>query len=124
MNMLSRALRALGLALIPAVLLVYAAPAPAADAAAGKALYEEHCLKCHGEKGKGDGATAKKLKMKMADYSDAAAMAKFTDAELAKITADGGAAHGKSKLMPAYKDKLNEQQVADVIAYIRSFSKK
>lgn len=116
--------RFLALALAPAVLATYAAPTIAADAQAGKALYEEHCLKCHGDKGKGDGASAKKLKMKMADYSNAEAMAKLTDADLAKFTMEGGGALGKSKLMPGFKDKLNEKQLADVVAYIRTFAKK
>jgi len=124
MTMVSWKSRFLALALAPAVLVTYAVPTIAADAQAGKALYDEHCLKCHGEKGKGDGATAKKLKMKMADYSNAAEMAKFSDTDLAKIAAEGGGAVGKSKLMPGYKAKLNEQQIADVVAYIRTFAKK
>lgn len=122
--MVSWKLRVLALVAAPAVLAAFAAPTIAADAQAGKALYDEHCLKCHGEKGKGDGASAKKLKMKMMDYSNAAEMGKVSDAELAKVTTEGGAAAGKSKLMPAYKDKLNQQQIADVIAYIRTFAKK
>lgn len=101
-----------------------AVPQAKGDAQAGKAVYEEHCLKCHGEKGKGDGATAKKLKMKMADYTNAEMMAKMTDADLTKITASGGESVGKSKLMPAYSDKLNEKQIADVIAYVRALAKK
>jgi len=94
------------------------------DPQAGKAVYEEHCLKCHGEKGKGDGATAKKLKMKLLDYSSSPEVAKATDEELIKITMQGGEAVGKSKLMPPYSDKLSAKQAADVIAYVRAFAAK
>jgi len=91
------------------------------DVNAGQAVYVEHCQKCHGEKGKGDGPSAKKLKLKMADYTNAAKMAKMTDAELIKITSEGGAAVGKSKLMTPFNDKLTPQQIADVVAYVRTF---
>lgn len=94
------------------------------DVQAGKAVYTEHCLKCHGEKGKGDGPSAKKLKMKMADYTNVEAMAKFSDEDMKKITLAGGEAVGKSKLMPDYKDKLSAQQVADVVEFIRTLAKK
>ena len=41
---------------------VLVAPAFGADLAKGKSIYGDKCLKCHGEKGKGDGRKAADLR--------------------------------------------------------------
>jgi mono/diheme cytochrome c family protein len=90
------------------------------DEAATKSLFNEKCAKCHGESGKGDGPKAKTLKKKPMDYTDKAKMAKLTDEELLKVTREG------KKPMPAYgsgRNQLTDQQITDLIAYIRTFSK-
>jgi mono/diheme cytochrome c family protein len=111
------------ISLFPSVLLALGrSPVANGDTAAGKAVHEEHCLKCHGEKGKGDGASAKKLKLKMVDWTNKPHMAKLTDDYLTKITAEGGGAVGKSKVMTPYKDKLSAKEIADVVTFIRSLS--
>lgn len=112
---------------IGAVALGFLCPAlllgvPKGDVQAGKAVHEQHCLKCHGEKGKGDGASAKKLKMKMVDWTNKEHMAQLTDDYLSKITLEGGGAVGKSKLMTPYKDKLSPKEIADVVAFVRSLT--
>ena len=43
------------------------------------------------------------------------------DDYLAAAIADGGAAVGKSGFMPSWKTTLSEKDIADVIAYIRTF---
>ena len=104
----------------------YAGVAPAAETK-GKAadIYKQNCSKCHGEQGKGDGPTTKTIKsMKMTDWTDHAAMAKYTDEDLFKIIKEGGAAANKSKIMPAYKDKLPDQEIRDLVGFIRSLAKK
>jgi len=95
------------------------------DPKAGKELHVKHCQRCHGEQGKGDGPAMKAVKtVKLADWTNHAEMAKYSDQDLYKITMEGGAAVGKSKLMPAYKGKLKEKEVWDLIAFIRSLAKK
>jgi mono/diheme cytochrome c family protein len=102
---------------------ILAAPAFAGDAAAGKTHYmEQKCDKCHGEGAKGDGATAAKLKMKLMDWTDKAAMAKLTDEELHAIIEKGGKAVGKDPKMPAYGKKLDTKAIEDIIAWIRSLA--
>jgi mono/diheme cytochrome c family protein len=95
---------------------VLVAPGFGADLAKGKSVYVDKCLKCHGEKGKGDGPKAEDLEKKPADYTDKAKMAKFTDEDLKKVVKEG------KKPMPAYGKKLTEDQINDVIAYVRSFA--
>jgi mono/diheme cytochrome c family protein len=100
-----------------------AAPAFAADAAAGKAHYiEQKCDKCHGAGGAGDGPTAKPLKLELLNWTDKAAMAKLTDAELHDIIEKGGKALGKSPKMPAYSKKLDTNAIGDIVAWIRSLA--
>jgi mono/diheme cytochrome c family protein len=95
------------------------------DPKAGKDLHVKHCQRCHGEQGKGDGPAMKAVKtVKLADWTDPTEMSKYSDQDLYKITMEGGAALGKSKLMPAYKGKLKEKEVWDLVAFIRSLAKK
>jgi len=92
------------------------APAFGADLAIGKSIYGDKCLKCHGEKGRGDGRKAADLEKKPADYTDKAKMAKFTDEDLKKAVKEG------KKPMPAFGKKLTDEQIDNVIAYIRTFA--
>ena len=91
-------------------------PAFGADLAKGKSIYGDKCLKCHGEKGRGDGRKAADLEKKPADYTDKAKMAKFTDEDLKKAVKEG------KKPMPAFGKKLTDEQIDTVIAYIRTFA--
>ena len=89
-----------------------------ADLAKGKKVYTDKCLKCHGEKGRGDGPRAYDLSKKPADYTDKEKMSKFTDADLKKVVHEG------KKPMPAFGKKLSDEDIDGVIAYIRTFSSK
>ena len=93
------------------------------DAAKGQVKFKELCASCHGETGKGDGAAAAALTPKPANFADAAAAAKVTDEYIYNMIKEGGAANGKSPLMVAWKGALNEGQLMDVAAYVRSLSK-
>lgn len=99
-----------------------AGPSPTGNRAAGHEVHKANCVKCHGAGGKGDGPAGKLLKTKPADWTDRARMSKMSDADLFNVIKNGGGAVGKSKLMPAWKDKLSDGQINDVIAFIRSLS--
>lgn len=94
----------------------------AQNQADGKALYISYCSVCHGEKGKGDGMGAKGLPAKPADHTNGATMNQLSDKYLVDIISKGGSAVGKSAFMPAWGNSLNEKQVRDVVAYIRSIA--
>jgi mono/diheme cytochrome c family protein len=93
----------------------WVAPAFGADLANAKKIYVDKCLKCHGEKGKGDGPKAWDLSKKPADYTDKEKMSKFTDADLRKVVKEG------KKPMPAFGKKLSDEDIDGVITYIRTF---
>jgi mono/diheme cytochrome c family protein len=113
---------------VAVALLALVAPAArgeAADAGKGRKLNVEHCEKCHGKTGKGDGSMLKRLKADVApvDWTNKTAMAKFTDADMTKIIKEGGKSAGRSKVMPSYGEKFSDGDVADLVAYIRSLGK-
>jgi mono/diheme cytochrome c family protein len=89
------------------MLLAAAIPAAADDAAA---LYKSKCQVCHGADGKG---TAAGQKMGAKDFQSPE-VAKQSDADLIKVTKEG-----KGK-MPKYDGKLTDDQIKDLIKYIRT----
>lgn len=72
-------------------------------------LYKSKCQGCHGADGK---ASAVGKKMGAKDFSDPDVI-KMSEADLAKITSEG-----KNK-MPSYKGKLTDDQIKDLVKYIR-----
>lgn len=95
---------------------------PAAMVKAHK-IYEERCASCHGEKGNGDGPGAFAVKPRPRDYTDAEWQKTVTDEELAKAIVKGGAAVGKSYMMPANYDLRSKPEVAaGLVQIVRSFA--
>ena len=92
------------------------------DPKAGKAKYDANCVGCHGATGKGDGAAAAALNPKPQDHTDGKIMNALTDKYLFDIIKDGGAAMKKAAFMPASNKKLSDQEISDVVAYIRSLA--
>jgi mono/diheme cytochrome c family protein len=88
----------------------------------GKKLYAAYCASCHGETGKGDGVAAKSLPVKPQDHTNGGVMNKMTDQSLVDVISKGGGGTGKSSFMPAWGASLNEKQVRDIVAYIRSLA--
>ena len=105
-------------ALAVAALLAWAGQSSAADVAAGKAIFKKRCAVCHGKTGAADGPMSKILKPPPPSFADAGHMAKRSDEELLKIIKEG------KKPMPAYSGKLTEEQIQNVLAYIRSLAAK
>jgi mono/diheme cytochrome c family protein len=94
----------------------------AQDLGEGKRIYMINCANCHGAAGKGDGPVAKTMPTKPADHTNGKLMNKETDKFLFDIISRGGAAVGKSPLMPAWGGHFNEKQVRDLLAYVRSLA--
>ena len=93
------------------------------DAKAGKAKYDANCVGCHGATGKGDGAAAAALNPKPQDHTNGKVMKALSDKYLFEIIKDGGAAVKKAPIMPASGKKFSDQEVWDIVAYIRSLAK-
>ncbi|MEE9606089.1 MAG: cytochrome c [Myxococcota bacterium] len=103
-----------------------APPAPAprqgGDPAAGAALYASQCASCHGERGDADGPVAAALDPKPAKHSDGAYMNALSDAYLFQVIVEGGAAVGKSQMMMPWGQVLADDQIRDLVAYVRTLA--
>ncbi len=93
------------------------------DASRGETQYAALCVSCHGRGGGGDGPVAASLDPKPARHDDGNYMNGLSDEHLFTVIQKGGAAVGKSQSMGAWGGILAEQQIRDVIAYIRSLAK-
>ena len=86
------------------------------DPTKGKMIYEKNCLICHGEHGKGDGVLGASLRPPPTDLTGPVARAK-SDMDMRTVILDGRG------VMPAWKTRLKEQDIQNVIAYIRNLGK-
>lgn len=114
----------MALVLSVAFLISVLGTAQAADLAKGKSTFTSFCASCHGPTGKGDGPAAAGLNPKPRDLSDPKVAGKLTDKYLTDIISKGGAALGKSGLMPPWGGSLKADDIKNVIAFINSLSKK
>jgi mono/diheme cytochrome c family protein len=96
------------------ILLAASVVVPAFAGTAGADLYKTKCAMCHGADGLA--ATPMAKSMKVLSFKDAA-MIKAPDAQFIASTTNG-----KGK-MPAYKGKLTDAQIKDVVSYIRTLQK-
>jgi mono/diheme cytochrome c family protein len=98
-------------------------PSGTPDAARGEPLYVSYCSSCHGPKGEGDGPAAAALQPRPAKHSDGAYMNALSNAHLFKVIEQGGQAVGKSPLMAPWGGTLSDDQIWDVVAYVRSLAR-
>lgn len=89
------------------------------DPAKGKEKYNQICASCHGQGGKGDGPAAAALDPKPRNLSDPKYVSTLSDEQIFKTVKEGGAAVGKSPLMPAWGSVLSDNDIWNVIAYLR-----
>lgn len=99
---------------------------PAEGPIRGQAVYEKRCLMCHGEEGDGLGPAAEYLnppprdftlgeyKMKTTGFDDPI----LNDADLVRMVRDGM----PGTAMPGWGDILSEQDINDVIHYLKTFA--
>ena len=88
----------------------------------GKKLYLTYCASCHGDNGKGDGPAAQSLPVKPVNHTAGSVMNQLTDKFLMEIISKGGSAVGKSPMMPAWGGQFKENQLRDIVAYVRSIA--
>lgn len=89
-----------------------ARPSPAR----GEAIYRANCVRCHGERGAGDGPDAATLERKPRDFTDAAFMQGETPADFFRVVSLGR----RRAAMPAWEDVLSVQERWDVVSYLWS----
>lgn len=83
-----------------------------------EANWKKNCASCHGQDGKGQTMMGKKAGAK--DYTDPKVQEGFTDEEAVKATKEGVKKDGKTVMKP-YADKLSDDEIKELVAYIRKF---
>ena len=84
----------------------------------GRKLYRRHCASCHGATGKGDGGQALSGG-EPSDLTDDKWDTGSTDGEIFVAIRDGLSAD-----MLAYKDKLKEKEIWQVVVFVRTLASK
>lgn len=82
--------------------------------------YRSNCLSCHGKDGKAETKAGRKTKTK--DLTDAAYQASFTDEQAFTSIKEGMERDGKT-VMKAYKDKLSDEEIKELVVFVRAFAK-
>jgi mono/diheme cytochrome c family protein len=90
----------------------------------GGNLYAYYCAVCHGKTGEGDGINSFQLATPPAKHADAALMSTISDDDIQKVIKGGGPALGRSPEMPPWGRVLADSDVADLVDFIRTISKK
>lgn len=80
----------------------------------GADVFKAKCASCHGATGAADTAMGKSMKLK--DLGSAEVQGQ-SDTDLTNVIANG------KKPMPGYKGKLTDDQISDLVKYIRSLKK-
>jgi mono/diheme cytochrome c family protein len=84
----------------------------------GAEVYTTFCAVCHGDGGMGDGPASVTLDPPVAPVAQSSRM--MSDAYFFWRISEGGQGDPLTSAMPAWKASLNEQQIWDVITYMRS----
>ena len=87
------------------------------DISRGKALYERHCMTCHGPRGYGDGPNALLLTIAPANFHRPSSFMK-SDEALLRMIEHGGV----FSPMHSWRGRLSDGEMQDVLAYIRVMS--
>ena len=96
-----------------------AAPEPQGDTVAGRALFVQRCATCHGDKADGQSKLAPLLNPRPANLL----VSQLDSAARNRIVRNGGAAVGRSPVMPNWSAELTEAELRNVIAYVASIAK-
>ena len=83
--------------------------------------YKQHCVECHGRDGKSQTRLGRKSGAK--DLTDKANQAKLTDEDAFKGIKHGRKNSKGEEKMEAFGDRLSDNEISALVAYVRTFSK-
>jgi mono/diheme cytochrome c family protein len=100
-----------------------AAPTDERDVQAGRALFASHCATCHGEGGRGDGASAASFATRPSDLADGRLMNGLPDEFLISVITHGGPAQGLAPTMPPFDRTLSADQIRRIVSFVRTLAR-
>ncbi|MDQ2832298.1 MAG: cytochrome c [Acidobacteriota bacterium] len=95
------------------------------DARRGEVVYKGGCIACHGADGKGAAMTDTVFLRPdtWPDFTECAQTTPEPDGNYKAAIVHGGPSRALSQIMPGFGALLSDEQINDVIAYLRSFCK-
>lgn len=93
---------------------------PPGDVTRGEELYQERCILCHGAAGQGWDWEQKVARPPVPVPHLPQVVPLRSDAELMLVIRDGGEAVGLTRFMPAFGFNMTEQDLRDVVSYLRA----
>ncbi len=81
--------------------------------------YKNFCWQCHGMTGDGMGLNVQDMSVQPRDHTSKKAMGGRSDADLFKVIKEGGLAIDKSVLMPPWADSMSDDEIHDLVKYLR-----
>jgi len=85
----------------------------------GKRVFYQQCVWCHSDTTPAGPSNRSNVSPDPPLMNDGNLLNKESDASLRRVIALGGSAVGKSAMMPPYGATLSEEEIDDVIAYMR-----
>ncbi len=92
-------------------------PGSASVLAAARSNFEDHCIPCHGNEGRGDGPLASDLKTRPKDLTSAKELSLLTDGEIFWTITTG------KDPMPSFEQKLTDEERWGLVHLLRRMSK-
>ena len=90
---------------------------------AGVEKFEQFCAACHGIDGQANGPSAQAMNPKPRNFTDARWQESVDDAHITKVIKEGGASVGLSATMAPWGAVVNDSEIKEIIAHIRSLKK-
>jgi cytochrome c553 len=91
--------------------------------AAGGKSYATFCASCHGATGDAQTPIGQALSPPPTRHDDGEYMGTLTDDYLFKVIKEGGVAVGKSPMMAPWGGSLSDDDIREVVAFIRTLPK-
>ncbi len=85
----------------------------------GKRVFYQQCVWCHADTTPAGPSNRSNVSPDPPLINDGNILNKLDDATLKKMIVAGGSAMGKSAMMPPYGSSLSDEEINDLIAYIR-----
>ena len=83
----------------------------------GETLWQDNCVECHGETGRGDGPKASEINRPIGNLTEQTEIVTYSDQNLYTIVTEG-----QGQNMPSFADDLTDAERYAVVAYARTLS--
>jgi mono/diheme cytochrome c family protein len=87
----------------------------------GRALYDSACASCHGTDGRGRSRSEVGFDTPLPDFSDCAFASREPDGDWFAVTHEGGPRRAFDRMMPAFGDALESEEIEAILSHIRTF---